>query len=286
MGKVGLCLAGGGAKGVVQYGMLKAWRELGLNYDALYGTSVGALNGALLHGNDWDDLDKLWHTVRNKDVYKLPWYDPLRMFSKRASLYDSGPLGKLIRKLISYENVKANPKDFWFNTTNMDTWAAEAWEVDMFPDAESFYTHLHASASPPNLFQPIRYKGVTLVDGGLRNNFCLAQAVKDGCDTIITFNFATPDPHPINNAKDAFDNMLGVMMYSNYPLEKDAIEIRNRIVREGNEQPAMREIRVIEVQPESPVGFGLLDFNYDDREALIALGYKSAMNKLKDVCLD
>ena len=44
----GLVLEGGGAKGAYQFGCLLALAERGIAFDAIAGTSVGALNGALV----------------------------------------------------------------------------------------------------------------------------------------------------------------------------------------------------------------------------------------------
>ena len=44
----GLALEGGGAKGAYQIGAWKALREAGIRFSAVSGTSVGALNGAMI----------------------------------------------------------------------------------------------------------------------------------------------------------------------------------------------------------------------------------------------
>ena len=44
----GLVLDGGGARGAYQIGAWKALREAGVKIEAVAGTSVGALNGALI----------------------------------------------------------------------------------------------------------------------------------------------------------------------------------------------------------------------------------------------
>ena len=46
--KTGIALAGGGSKGSYQTGAWKALRELGIDYDIVTGTSIGAINGALM----------------------------------------------------------------------------------------------------------------------------------------------------------------------------------------------------------------------------------------------
>jgi len=44
----GLALEGGGARGAYQIGAWKALKEAGVKINAVAGTSVGALNGALI----------------------------------------------------------------------------------------------------------------------------------------------------------------------------------------------------------------------------------------------
>ena len=48
----GLVLEGGGAKGAYQIGAWKAMREAGVKIKGIAGTSVGALNGALICMDD------------------------------------------------------------------------------------------------------------------------------------------------------------------------------------------------------------------------------------------
>jgi NTE family protein len=66
--KVGLVLSGGGAKGAYQVGVLKALIERGVQVDAIAGTSIGALNGAILAAapslpEGVDRMENLWRTL-------------------------------------------------------------------------------------------------------------------------------------------------------------------------------------------------------------------------------
>jgi len=63
MNKIGLCLPGGGFKGSVQVGALKAMLNYGKKPDMVTGTSVGALNGALIAMEKYDLLFSLWDEV-------------------------------------------------------------------------------------------------------------------------------------------------------------------------------------------------------------------------------
>ena len=53
MSKTAVVLAGGGSRGAYQIGVWKALRELGIEYQLVTGTSVGALNGVLMVQGDF-----------------------------------------------------------------------------------------------------------------------------------------------------------------------------------------------------------------------------------------
>ena len=54
MNSYGLVLAGGGAKGAYQIGAWKALKEMGITFNAIAGTSIGSINGALIAADDYD----------------------------------------------------------------------------------------------------------------------------------------------------------------------------------------------------------------------------------------
>lgn len=66
--KIGLVLSGGGAKGAYEIGCWKAMRNLGITISAVAGTSVGALNAALVATDDFDIGLQLWNRLR---VYRV-----------------------------------------------------------------------------------------------------------------------------------------------------------------------------------------------------------------------
>ena len=56
----GIVLEGGGAKGAYQVGAWAALLEAGIKIKGIAGTSVGALNGALMCMDDLREAEKLW----------------------------------------------------------------------------------------------------------------------------------------------------------------------------------------------------------------------------------
>jgi NTE family protein len=65
-----LVLSVGGARGSFQAGAIAALVRRGFTFDAVYGHSVGALNGAMVASGAIPELVHLWNGVRDKDVYR------------------------------------------------------------------------------------------------------------------------------------------------------------------------------------------------------------------------
>ncbi|HMK37269.1 MAG TPA: patatin-like phospholipase family protein [Desulfomonilaceae bacterium] len=57
---VGLVLSAGGARGAYQLGCWKAFITRGISFSAVAGSSIGALNGALVCQGDWEAAYRLW----------------------------------------------------------------------------------------------------------------------------------------------------------------------------------------------------------------------------------
>ena len=61
--KKALVLAGGGAKGAFAFGCLQAFKEKDIDFDAISGTSVGALNAILFASNSMQEGEEVWQNL-------------------------------------------------------------------------------------------------------------------------------------------------------------------------------------------------------------------------------
>jgi len=68
---IGLALSAGGARGAYQLGCWKAFLEHGLSFQAVAGSSIGALNGALVCQGDWESARRLWSEFTRAQVLGL-----------------------------------------------------------------------------------------------------------------------------------------------------------------------------------------------------------------------
>ena len=69
--KLGLVLEGGGVKGAYQVGAMKALDEIGVSFDGIAGTSIGAINGALYLDGGIDKMLKVWKEIKTNTIYEL-----------------------------------------------------------------------------------------------------------------------------------------------------------------------------------------------------------------------
>lgn len=72
--RLGLVMAGGGAKGAYAFGWLKAFKERRIDFHVLAGTSVGALNAVLWSSDKIADGEKFWREISFGRVFsaKIP----------------------------------------------------------------------------------------------------------------------------------------------------------------------------------------------------------------------
>ena len=82
----GIVLEGGGARGAYQIGVWKALREAGVKIRGVAGTSVGALNGALICMDDLEKAEEIWGNMTYSTVFRVddPMIAKLKKFGVRS----------------------------------------------------------------------------------------------------------------------------------------------------------------------------------------------------------
>ena len=106
MKKYGLVLAGGGGKGAYQIGAWQALREMGIEFEAIAGTSIGSINGALIAAGDYEKASEFWHNISVdkgvKFAKNLP--DSENLFSRKN-------WGVLFKEVIKSRGIDASPAE-------------------------------------------------------------------------------------------------------------------------------------------------------------------------------
>lgn len=284
LGKVGLCLNGAGAKGMIQVGAIQAVLDHGIEYDAVFGSSAGSLNAALLHQGDAHLMKPLWMQLKNKDVYKWHPWNALDLVTSKAALYNSSPLLRLIKKHVRPDKMVLNSKEFYLTATNYSTWGAEAHECKTLTTDETFQL-LYASSSPPIYFPLVPFRGFLLADAGILSNYNIKRAVDAGCNTLIVIGFALPEPVKPENVIGTLGETVSIATYGYFTEELAFVEKINKLVDSSPASMNLRKIKVIRIIPPKPTGIPLIDFDLEgrDREELWQYGYNLGQQALKDL---
>ncbi|NBW24340.1 MAG: patatin [Betaproteobacteria bacterium] len=212
--RIGLVLGGGGARGAAHVGVLKKLQELKIPVDCVAGTSMGGLvAGAFSSGLSPSEMQ-----IALKEA---DWRD---MFSDSASYADFTPrlkgssqsyipgsegglkngtlqfpsavlsgqkikffIDRLVRANAAPQRIEGQPLPLALVTTDIVTGATRVWR------SGDLATLMRATMSVPGLMAPVKYEGLSLVDGGLVDNVPIAQ-VQQLCqpDVVIAVNVGSP----------------------------------------------------------------------------------------------
>ncbi len=71
----GLVLEGGGAKGSYQLGAYRALLEMDIEISGITGTSIGAINGAMIAQGDFEKAKDLWMAIDPEEIFKMSTED-------------------------------------------------------------------------------------------------------------------------------------------------------------------------------------------------------------------
>ena len=197
----GLVLEGGGAKGSYHIGVWKAIRELGIEISAVTGTSIGAINGAFIALDMFDEVYDIWYNAQmsmgisgdDQTLSKLVTmnferdeYKKLFNFFKK-SIADGGldisPMKQMIKENIDEESLRRSKIDYGLVTVSLtDFKPIEVFKEDI-PEGK-LHEYIMASANLP-IFKMDRVDGKLFLDGGFYDNLPINLMASKGYKDII-----------------------------------------------------------------------------------------------------
>ncbi len=204
MEKYALALAGGGAKGIYQIGAWKALKELDIVYEAVAGTSIGAINGAFMAEDNIEKATEMWMNLEMDQCIRLPEETELSsdnlMERKHAGIIlrellahggiDQSPFYELLSKYIDPKAVYDSSIDYGLCTYSLTTGSTvKLWRKDIPP--QQFFSYLLASSAFPGLRQ-VKLDNQLYVDGGLGDNLPFDMLRSRGLRNIIAIDMRTP----------------------------------------------------------------------------------------------
>ena len=191
-GGTAVVLGGGGVLGAVQVGMVRALAEAGVRPDLVLGTSVGALNGAVLAALPLDEvadrLDALWRSADARAVFAAGAVRRVQEFARSGvAAHSAGPLRRMLTHVLGERLIEELPVPFSCCAARIED-ASEHW-FDRGPVVDAVL----ASASVPGLLPPTVVEGRHYLDGGLVNSIPLGRAVELGADRVFVLQVGRID---------------------------------------------------------------------------------------------
>lgn len=164
--------------------MLRALLEAGIQPDLVVGTSIGAINGAVLAAHPGPDvvdrLVGLWKSAATgTDVYSDGAVRQMRRAVRTGThLHDSSGLRRRLTEELGDLTFEALPVPFQCCAASIER-AAEHWfSTGRLVDA------VMASAAVPGLLEPAKVGDEHFLDGGIVNSIPVGQAVRLGAQRI------------------------------------------------------------------------------------------------------
>lgn len=232
----GLALEGGGARGAYHIGVVKALYENGYAFDGFVGTSIGAINAAMLAQGDFDKAIELWSSLSMDQLFDTEEQKLLQLMTpkeRKKDIKTPAHLGKTLAKIIGgkgidttkmiaflnqyidEEKIRASGKDFGLVTVSLSDRKPLELMLEDIPNGR-LVDYVMASASFPG-FNTGTLDDKLFIDGGLYDNCPVGLLTKKGYDEIIavrthapgiTRNFEQQEHIKVISSRDNLGNIM------------------------------------------------------------------------------
>ncbi len=279
-GQVVLVLQGGGALGAYQVGVYAAMHDAGIEPDWVIGTSIGAINAALIAGNAsadrMDRLDAFWRHVEvpRGAAEPLDWlgmgnlvanmttvmrgipafFEPnlavLRgarasVGVEQASYYSTAPLRQTLGELVDFESLRDGPVRLTVGAVNVSTGGMRYFDSRKEPLGAD---HVMASGALPPAFAAVRIDGQPYWDGGIYSNTPIEAVLDDNPrrDSLIfavnVWHQAGPEPASIWQVMGRQKDIQFASRADSHLLRQKQIHRLRHVIRElASQLPAGRQ---------------------------------------------
>ncbi|WP_312341522.1 patatin-like phospholipase family protein [Chryseobacterium binzhouense] len=268
--KIGLSLAGGGAKGFSHIGVLKVLDSLGVKVDYISGTSMGAIVGGLYAaGYTGKDIEKI---VMDTDFYSLI-RDPK---SRKESTFFNKSVDKYLLtiplqngKITLPSSISSGQKNVYLlkelfkNVSNIDDFSKlpipfmcvatnlESGNMEIFEKGDLVQS-IMASSAFPSLMDPVKIGDSIYIDGAMTVNYPSKPLKDKGIDIVIGV-----DLNQDLSKREDLNNIISIL---------------NQIIDFGIKKDTRRQYRFTDINIK-PNLTGMTATSYDDKKKILDSGF-------------
>lgn len=215
--KIGLCLAGGGTKGIAHIGAIKAFEEQGIEFDYIAGTSSGSIISTLYAiGYTPEEM----YEIFKKYIHKITYIDARNIIKIVLNFFKTGKIkidglnsGESIYKIINKVcrekgicNINQIKKPLLIpavNIYNEDLYVFYSKSIEKLdmPKNIKYINNadigavVQASCSYPGIFCPCdKFKNLLLIDGGIQENVPWREEKRVGAEKVVSIVFGDNVP--------------------------------------------------------------------------------------------
>lgn len=245
---LGVAFGGGGVRGFVHLGVLKALDEAGITINVATGTSVGALAATLkASGLRYEEIAQL--------AQKTGRFELLDLVFSREGAINGQAYAAWIRAATGGKPLRDFPIPIGITVTDIEA-GISLLVIDGDPGEA-----VQASATVPGTVIPVKSNGRTLVDGGVLSVVPVRFARAMGADVVVAVDiFCGRIPQLKGNALDTVFNTLRLQSCL---LSQAEIASADVLIRP-------------EFEPEDPVSFS-------QRDRAIAAGYEATRKAIPEI---
>jgi NTE family protein len=255
-------LGGGGARGALQVGALRALFEAGCKPDLLVGTSIGSVNaaGLALWGANLNGVRALEQAYQ--DATEAKWIDPrlARLALKALPLHSDQRASRQVAKFLISKGVTPDLRFSQISNIRLGLIGADL-------DAGELEGILASTALQP-WFSPIEKNGHSIVDGGAVSCLPIEPAMALGATEIIALD--------LNDSNGMLENDNRHNQY----VEKLLFTVVQREAALEMALAAERNVPVWHILLKSSPPVPIWDFS--KHRELIQVGYEAARRSISD----
>lgn len=273
--KLAFVLSGGGARGALQVGALRALLEAGIEPAMMVGTSIGAVNSTFLaiHGYTTAGLEALEEAWRDAAAAELLPANYLRLTARM--LFRRGGKSPFVDDMrafyiehglspdLRYGDLKGIP--FFVVAADLNTFQPIIYGSD---PKQSVLEGLLASTAVPPWMRPLEKDGRLLMDGGALSNLPVEPALQMGATDIIAMD--------LFDARQAVSDAEGVGPFLLKLLA--SVEHRQNSMELALAAARGVPVRHLHLIPERVVFM----WDFSKTEELFTLGYKQARTQMAE----
>lgn len=257
-------LGGGGNRGAVQVGMLRALTERGIRPDLVVGTSIGAINAAgFASAPNLEGVElaaEIWRRIAADQVFpRTRFHGSWRFLDRREGVFSMEGLRTIVRGFLRFDRLEDSPIPIVLVAARLED-GAEQWFTEG-PALDS----VMASAALPGFYPVVEVGGSHYFDGGVLDNVALPVALAAEARRIFVLLCGTVDT-PSPSFSRPYEAMFAAF----------TMALHARLRRELARVPPGVDVVVFE-QP-GAVSFDPRDFSRT--EQLIEQGYTTARDEL------